>query len=811
MATTLPVVSFLKRIVAAISRGHVVLQADPGAGKTTQVPPALLQATRGEILVSQPRRIAARLAARRVAQEQGVQLGNEIGYAVRHERKASKATRLLYCTEGVLIRRLINRPQLPGVDVVVLDEFHERSLHADMSLALLQRITRSDFRLVVMSATLDAGPLAKLLGAEVISVPGRLFPVEVEFRGSNKPLAAQVAAAARDALAQEGGDVLVFLPGAAEIRAAQKSCGQLDADVLPLHGDLPPSEQDRAVKASPKRRVILSTNIAESSVTLPQVTTVIDSGLARRPMTSKLSGLSILQTFRISQASAIQRAGRAGRVQAGQCVRLYSRADFERRPAFDPPEILRSDLSELALAIRHLGLEPDELSWVDPPPNAALEQAHQLLAQLGGWHREGLSPLGKAMIALPLHPRLSRIVLESIDRDVGSRGCAVAALLANRDLRLRPPEFPEPCRSDLLLRLEELEACEALRDRPQTHGLNPATFRTVQQTRRQLQKQVRVSGEPEHSLEMEEDALALSILAGFPDRVGSLKATRVAFAFGGGGELHSSSQVGPTRLLVATEATQQENKPLQIRQATRVDAEDVLDIFPHLVEEREALRLDDATGRVVRTIGLYYGRLVLDESTKSAEPTEESAHLLADAAATALSNYVDLDELEQLRRRIGFAVEHGLALKPITDELIREALLQLCRGHRSLQDVRRQSLIQHLLALQEPNALARLRQFAPETIALPGRKRVPVNYEAERPPWIASRLQDFFGLSSGPRIADNQVALVLHLQAPNRRAVQVTTDLGGFWMNHYPKIRKELMRRYSRHAWPADPLHPSRI
>jgi ATP-dependent helicase HrpB len=513
----LPIDQLLPEIVESLRRApSLVVEAPPGAGKTTRVPAALLDAEVAggrEVWVLEPRRLAARLVARRVAEERGENLGETVGYQVRFEEIATARTRLRFLTEGVLTRKLLHEPTLARVGCVVLDEFHERHLQADLALALLRRLqltARPDLRLVVMSATLDAAPVARYLGdCPRLRSEGRRFDVSVEHlaREDARPLAEQVASAARKLIGGGlDGDVLVFLPGAAEIRRAQEACAALaeenDLLVLPLHGQLPAGAQDAAVRPASRRKIILSTNVAETSVTIEGVAAVIDSGLARVASHSPWSGLPKLEVARVSRASAAQRAGRAGRTRAGRCLRLYTAQDFAARPEHDAPEVHRLDLAEAALELHAAGIGAlTTFDWFEPPPSHALEAADALLQRLGAIDSGGsVTALGRRMLRLPLHPRLARIVAEGEARGIAPRACILAALIAERDIRERqliadPRHQPRRAAtkhspSDLLELLDlfdEAARADFAPSRLRALGLNSAAVHTVERARRQLQ------------------------------------------------------------------------------------------------------------------------------------------------------------------------------------------------------------------------------------------------------------------------------------------------------------------------------------
>ncbi|HEY8078049.1 MAG TPA: helicase-related protein, partial [Labilithrix sp.] len=539
----LPIDPVLPDVVRTLDESRsVVLEAPPGAGKTTRVPRALLDAgTEGEILVLEPRRLAARLAARRVADELGERVGETIGYTVRFEDVSSKKTRVRFVTEGVLTRRLLAEPELPGVSVVLLDEIHERHLQGDVALALLRRLQRTkrpDLRLGAMSATLDAEPIAAFLGCPVVRSEGKRFDVAIEHLAApdDRKLDLQIASAVR-ALVSGGldGHVLVFLPGAGEIRRAMEACEKLaqenDLALLPLHGDLPPAEQDRAVGASSRRKVILSTNVAESSVTIDGVVAVVDSGLVRVVRHAPWSGLPGLAIEKTSRASCVQRAGRAGRTRAGKAVRLFTRADFESRPEHDAPEILRVDLAQTILELRAANVDQG-LAWLDAPRADAVAAAEELLGRLGAIDAKGtITDTGRRMLAFPLHPRQARMLVEAEKRGVTDDGCVLAAIVGERELRsgaktrfdghARGMDIATE-RSDLLGLLDlfrEAEgsgfAAHALR----AIGLDFGAIHAAERARKQLARIARSDAKSPGSPQAHDDALLASVLAGFPDRV----------------------------------------------------------------------------------------------------------------------------------------------------------------------------------------------------------------------------------------------------------------------------------------------------
>ena len=775
---------------------NLVVEAPPGAGKTTRVPPALLGF--GPVVVLEPRRLAARMAARRVAQEMGEDVGETVGYQVRFEEVTGPRTRLRFLTEGVLTRRLLTDPELKNVSTVVLDEFHERHLDGDVALALLRQLQarRPELRLVVMSATLDGSTVSSFLGdCPIVRSQGRLHPITIEYSPHTAaPLEDQVAMALERLLAQRlDGDVLVFLPGAAEIRRAQRTCQAAAARaqmvIVPLHGDLTPEEQDLAVLPGARRKVILSTNVAESSVTIDGVTAVIDSGLARIARDSPWTGLSSIEISRVSKASATQRAGRAGRTRAGRVIRLYPEEEFLRRHEREAPEITRRELSSLLLELHAMGF-PDALAlpWMDAPTAEALQSAGLLLGQLGAVDNKGLTALGKAMAALPLHPRLAALALEADRRGAGEEGCAVAALLSAGE-RLPPGEARHVGPSDLLLMLES--------------GLAPQVRRIRDQIRRALR--------PRRTKSDSDEAILIAILKAFPDRLARRRPDgELLLAGGGSAQLSPNSAVQKAELLIAVEMEQRRDRGLPlVRLASQVQPEWLIDLFPERVTDRTGLQWNRVAERVEASSAILFDSLVIEESTGGAIDPEEAAGILAERAWEAgIAKFTDADELEATLARAAFAAQHS-TFPALTEESVRAALDSLCQGLRSFAELKSAASSGGLLRALQGSLSHRQRQIleevAPEKIRLQGGRSALVHYERGKPPWLASRLQDFFGMRETTCVASGKVPVVLHLLAPNHRPVQTTTDLAGFWERLYPQVRRELSRRYPRHSWPESP------
>ena len=766
----------LPEIIDSLKRHpNLVIVAAPGAGKTTRVPPALLGIMSGEVVVLEPRRIAARLAARRVAWELGEEVGETVGYQIRFEESAGPRTRLRFVTEGVLTRRLVSDPHLKGVAAVVLDEFHERHLESDLALALLKRLqgSRSDLRIVVMSATLDAEPVAQYLGScPVVRSAGTLFDLSIRHLPySPEPLEVQVRNTVELLIdATHAGDILAFLPGAVEIRRAMRACEAVARRggllVFPLHGSLPPKEQDRALSPASQRKLILATNVAESSITVEGVTAVIDSGLARFATYSHWSGLPSLHVGRVSKASAKQRAGRAGRTAPGHVLRLYTEEDYSRRPDQDAPEILRSDLSQLCLALRAMQIAHiNDISWLDAPTAAAVQQAEALLDRLSA-----RGDMARRLARYPLPPRLSRILVEALERGVGEDGCVAAALLGSG---------VHVDKTDLLAAMD-LEQDQRVRQH-------------IAQLRRITRTFARTSEQKKHN----DDALLMSVLAGFPDRVARLRAGKqVLLASGASAEF--ASEPPPYEFMVAVDAEDRKEKALPlIRMTARIEPEWLIDLFPDRVKDQSSVVWNRLAERVDAVSALLYDELVIQESRGAVPGVQAAAELLAQKALEAgVERFVDIEALNEFTGRVEFA---GLEMPDI-----QQALRELCLGLRSFAELKKAGA--GLVSVIEQKIGVRwLREIAPASVRLQKGRETKVHYERGKPPWIASRMQDFFGMRDTPRIGPGRTPLVVHLLAPNQQPVQTTTDLAGFWERLYPEVRRELMRRYPKHAWPVRP------
>lgn len=853
----LPVDQAIPEILATLeTQASLVIEAAPGTGKTTRIPPALLAApfARGkQIWVLEPRRLAAKLAARRVAQELGEEVGQTIGYQFRFEKVSSPATRVLFLTEGLLLRKLMQDPELTQVAAVVLDEFHERHLQTDLAISVLRKLQqeqRADLKLLVMSATLDADSISAYLGgAERLRIEGQRYPVDLHYlpEPSQRPLEVLVRDALQAAFQKKAqGDALVFLPGMGEMLRAQEQLRpwvqQEKISLHLLHGDLSKSEQDEAVRPHPRgvRKIILSTNIAESSLTIDGVSIVIDSGLARVASFSPWSGLPSLKTKFISRASCVQRMGRAGRQQPGLCFRLFARGEFDARPLHDIPEIHRADLTQSALELLRTGVgDPRSLTWFERPKEQGLESSLELLHRLGACvltpNAARSTPFGNRLAHLPLHPRLGKLVLEAKLRGYHPEGAMVAHALTEGG-------FPGSSsnQSDFIEDFERYQKSLSSQS-----GRADSFDRGVRQILAGLKEEedsdiVRSQGSAPGTLSP--DLLAQLLLMAFPDRVAKRKVpdsrlkdadlsrAELLLCMGGSAWLEDEALARSSEWFVIVDAEEKqfpgEARPKnRVRKAISIDPSWLLEPSLGLLEEKVELVFDRDRGRVEQALRLRYGNLVLDESRSLPRDAEAAATFLLDQVIStqeeSWSQLFARDVFLRLQARVDFLKRHasvmGLSaadlevLPPLSGPEFRKWFeLQLAvRGLFSIPAIRASGPIQWILEELHASALGqKIEQWVPETVALPRRKNCPIHYEVGKDPWVESRLQDFLGLKVGPSLLGGKIPLTLHLLAPNYRAVQVTKDLAGFWARIYPDLRRELGRRYPRHAWPEDPYQP---
>lgn len=844
---TLPVDELLEPLAQALQSAQaVVVEAPPGAGKTTRIPSALLEgglAGNGEIWVTEPRRVAARLVATYVARQLGEAVGERVGYSVRFEDRSSAATRLRFVTEGVLLERLV-AGDLAGLRVVVLDEFHERHLATDLNLLLLRRELerRPELRLIVMSATLDGEAVSRHLGGcPRLRCSGRVYPVTVQHDPpgeEDRPLELRVSSAVKRLVREAPqGDILVFLPGASEIQRAETALSAFASEqqlaLAVLHGELPLEAQVRAITPGEHRKVVLATNVAESSITVEGVTAVVDSGLARIAEHSPWTGRQSLAVRPVARASALQRAGRAGRTAPGRVLRLFTEHSFQSRPEQERPEVQRLDLAGALLTLYGAGCAPQASDWLDAPSDAALEGARGLLTRLGLLEGERLTALGERARDLPVHPRLARLALEGEHLGIARTACLAAALLSERDVRVNPRAPARDsallgcdCDIDQLIALfrmseEERHSARAARQL----GLHGGRLDTVRRSLEQLERALRKSRgrgprpDAPEGQDAERRALGLALLSAFPDRVARRREAggrELILATGHTAQLAEESVAQGARLLIAVEAEDRisggdgrraPRASLRVRLASPLEAEWLLDHAPEGLSEKQELSWDAEKERAVLSSQLCWGAVVLEQSQRTAPPGAATAEVVERAALGQLATlFGKHDTLPSLMARgellHQYFPTHGW--EALVAQGTRALLRRACAEVSSLEELRAIDWQAYFLAQLSPEQQRQLERDAPEWVQLKAGRRVRVQYTPGQPPWIESRLQDFFGMEAGPSVCGGRAPLTLHLLAPNQRAVQVTSDLAGFWQRHYPGIRKELQRRYPRHAWPED-------
>lgn len=752
----------------------VVLHAPPGAGKTTRVPLAL----EGRIVMLEPRRLAATNAARWMARSLGEPVGHSVGYTIRFERKVSPQTRIELVTEGILTRRMQGDPALEGVSYVIFDEFHERGLNTDLALALcldIQRSLRDDLRILVMSATLDCEPIARLLNAPVVASEGRAYPVEERYLTSRTdgPLAPRVADAVRVALRETSGDMLVFMPGAGEIKAvARELSGLADIAVHQLYGDMPFEAQQRAIMPSERRRVVLATNIAETSLTIEGVSVVIDSGLERRMRYDPSSGLSRLVTMTISRASATQRQGRAGRLGPGVCYRLYGRHIFEGMVRHTPPEITSADLCGLVLELAAWGVrDACGLLWIDPPPQGAWDAARSLLVELGAIDHDGkLTAAGKSMARLPLHPRLSRMLIRAQELGVVGLGADLAALLGER------------------VRGELLSLLDALKD---------DSMRNVRRVSAQIRQ---LMDAPPAQGDYDIEDVGRLLLDAYPDRIGQARGEgRFLLSGGSGVKLPVTSALADAAYIVAV----------------NLDAGGAADGVVHMaVAVDEALIRAELSGRIAkpRTVQCRDGRVsafikesigAIALSSVRIKPSEEELSAALIEAVRADRNLIKFSATaRQLQCRVALIRRHFDGWPDISDEALFAEPSAWLTGVRDISEIEMHAVLNGMLPWTRR---AELEKLAPAHVTVPTGRSVEVDYCAGQQPVVSVKLQEMFGLTDTPTVAGGRVRIMLHLLSPARRPIAVTSDLKGFWGAGYVLVKKDLKGRYPKHPWPDDP------
>jgi ATP-dependent helicase HrpB len=846
----LPIYELETRILDAVRReGRLIVQAPTGSGKSTQLPQMLLAGgvlgDRGEVVVLQPRRLATRLLARRVAEEMKVTLGNVVGYQIRLESRVSAATRLRFVTEGVLLRQMSADPQLRGVSALVFDEFHERHLYGDISLARalqIQRSHRPDLRIVVMSATLDAGALRGYLApCEVLVSEGRTHPVRLEYLSRSVDAAGEAvwdaaAAECERVATQTEGDLLVFMPGAYEIgrtvQAIQGLRGLRDCVVLPLHGELPTEAQDRAVARSEARKIIVSTNVAETSLTIDGVTAVIDSGLARIARFDPHRGINTLLVEKISAASADQRAGRAGRTAPGVCVRLWTEREHAQRAPQEIPEVRRLDLAEVVLTLKASGItDVAGFPWLEAPDPKALARAEALLVDLGAVAASSdggggeITDLGRKMLRFPVHPRYARMLLEADVRGCVRSVALMAALTQGRSFLLRGVSrdvedareevLGEETESDFFLLMRAWRYADSARysvDACRRLGIHAQGARQVGPLFAQFLEIAEKEGLDVSERRIDGAAVRRCVLAGFSDQVArrlDAGTLRCELVHQRRGLLARESAIQRSPLLVAAEISEVEGRGGEVNVllslATAVEEAWLKELFPEDYRETRGVVYDEQAKRVVSRRERRFRDLVLEARASSDEaPLSEAAALLT---REVLSGRVTIDawdeSVEQWIVRVNRLAEWfpELEVNPLTESDRATLIEQICYGELGARAVKEKEVMPVLRDWLTAEQLAVLDDYLPEKVTMANGRRSRIRYASEGPPILSARIQELYGVEGRFTLGHGRVPVKIEVLAPNQRPIQVTDDLTNFWSEMYPKVRAELSRRYPRHEW----------
>lgn len=827
---------------------NLLIKAPTGSGKSTQVPKFVLDSgILGDkrVMVLQPRRIAARMLAARVAKERGGRLGEEVGYQVRFENVSSKDTRLMYVTEGVMLRHLLEDPTLSKVGCLVIDEFHERHLDGDLCLAwahAMQKARRPDLKIIVMSATLVPGPLHDFLKpCKMLESEGRTFPVDVRYQppqknklGYDEAVWDQAARACESLLSPSSlqsssfdGDILVFMPGGYEIRktiaALSGRSFARNYRILPLHGELPPQEQDAAVAPSDQRKIIVSTNVAETSLTIEGVRAVVDCGLARVAAYDPRRGINTLTIQKISRASAEQRAGRAGRTGPGVCIRLWPEREHLHRPESEAPEIARLDLSEAMLALRTASDKAAlNIEWFQRPSDNALNRAERLLHDLGALdHDSNVTPIGRKMAGFPLHPRFSRMLLAAAEQGCLHEAAQCAAIAQGREILLATKDntnrknedfWENGDISEFQARLRAFERAVALNfdtNACSQHGIHALASREAARSADQFLRLCQRHGLPFSESPGTPEALAKTILAGFSDHVGceTGQGSRVYNLTGGNrGHLAKDAHIKPPRLLVASEITEIQGKALQVQlgNVTRIEEEWLRELFPDDIVTGKRAFFDAINRRVVNVEETRFRDLVLS-SRERGEPDEATAAtLLADeVVAGRLVLNLWNERVEQWITRVNCLAKWmpELEIPPITDEDRRIIIEQVCHGATAYRQLKDKEVFPALHQWLNPMQRDLLERYAPERLSLKNGKTAKIVYDEKQQPSVSVVLQQLYDVNENPKVAAGRVTVTVHLLSPAQRPIQTTSDLGRFWRESYPAVKNQLKGRYPKHEW----------
>jgi ATP-dependent helicase HrpB len=844
MAERLPIYEIQREIISRLkSDRRLILSAPTGSGKSTQVPQMLLRhdfLRDGQVVILQPRRLATRLLAARVAHELGVKLGEEVGYQIRFENVTSPKTKIRFVTEGVLLRQMIEDPKLRGVSVLIFDEFHERHLYGDITLAQaldLQEQHRADLSLVVMSATLNAGELESYLKpCATLSSEGRMFPVEIEYAAQpgyndKRPVWEQAADAFSNYVSNGGeGDVLVFMPGGFEISQTIETIRNVSESkgfiLLPLHGELEPKLQDAAVARYDRRKVVVATNVAETSLTIDGVRLVIDSGLARIARYDANRGINTLLIEKISQSSADQRAGRAGRTAPGVCMRLWSREEHSHRSPQELPEIKRLDLAEVVLTLKAAGVDDlRKFRWLENPDEISLTHAEELLHDLGALDRENsITATGRKMLAFPLHPRYSRMLLAAQEYNCVYQAALVAALTQGRDLLLRNVDkatnelredlLGEKASSDfwVLMRAWNYAANNQFRlDVCRKLGIHAVTARQVGPLLEQFLRIAEREGLDAKPREVKDEALQKCILIGFSDRVarridqGTL---RCELVHNRRGVLARESVVQQKELFVVAEIREVETRGKEVNTilslATAIEAGWLRELFPEDLESDLRVQFDSTQKRVVAAELLRFRGLALSAKWIDPPPADAAAKILCEEILVErlpLPNWNH--EVEQWLARLNFLCVNcpELQLPPFGNDDKKSIIEQLCHGAVGYKEIKEREVKPVVASWLSQSQRELLDKHAPERLKLSNDRTPKVNYENGRSPFISLRIQELYDVNQTPKIAMGKIPVTVHILTPGMKPIQVTQDLPNFWREHYPKIKSELARKYPKHFW----------